>query len=178
MSLLCNALLKESYKKHDVNSPADALGFVREKLVSLFRAKQESYISDGMDVAFCALNREAGHLYFAGANNNCLRIRKGEVSEFKGDRQSVGFSDRKMPFNAQVIEVEKGDQIYIYSDGYIDQFGGPNNRKFMKKKLHELLSRISEKNMDEQEQILKWEFEAWKGENEQTDDVTLMGVRL
>ena len=177
LSLLCNALLKETFGHPEINNPAEGLEYVRIKLGELFRYSADREVHDGMDAVFCVLNRETNQMYFSGANLNCYIIRNKEVITIKGDRQHVGHSERSVPFTNQIIELVPGDAIYMFTDGYVDQFGGPDGRKFMKGRLLKLLIEIHENEMSEQYETISTTFQEWKGDLEQTDDVTLLGFR-
>ena len=178
LSLLCSGLLTESLTHPEINSPAQAMDFVREKLIRLFRSNPSKYILDGMDAAFCVLNREDKELYFSGANLSCYIVRGGEVIEYKGDKQHVGYSALMAPFVLFTIDVEDGDLIYLTTDGYVDQFGGEKNKKFLRRRLTEMLVEIQNLPMAEQRNRIEQRFEEWKGHSEQTDDIAMIGVRI
>lgn len=177
LSLLCSGLLTETLSSSNVNTPAEALTFVREKLIRLFRSNPSKYILDGMDAAFCVLNKKTNELYFSGANLSCFIIRGNEVLEYRGDKQHIGYSEKMMPFVHFAIELEEGDQIYLTTDGYIDQFGGEKNKKFLRKRFTQLLLEIKELPMDEQQIRVRDRFNEWKGNTEQTDDIAMIGVK-
>ncbi|MFK8045401.1 MAG: PAS domain S-box protein [Crocinitomicaceae bacterium] len=178
LSILCSSLLKDSFGNKHVNSPADALNLVREKLIKFFRSSQSRTVREGMDIAFCALNERDNILHYSGAKNSCILVRKDELFEYKGDSQHVGYSSVKMPFTEHKIEVKDGDIIYLYSDGYMDQFGGPKNKKFMKRKFRELLYSLRHLTLKEQESELSTILSDWQGDKEQTDDITVLGAKI
>lgn len=178
LNMLCNSIIKESFTQHHVNSPAQALDYVSGKLVKFFKSDENKNIKDGMDISFCVLNKSIGKLYFSGANNACNIIRNGEWLSFKGDKQHVGYNINHKPFTLHEIDVFPNDKIYLFTDGYIDQFGGHLNKKFSRKKLKEILLKIHNLSMQEQFRIVKSEFENWRGVNEQTDDVTVLGIKI
>lgn len=178
LSFLCNSLLREAFADHEVNSTSEVLNFVREKLIQLFRSNKEKHIHDGMDIALCAMSYDKTTLYFSGANLPVMIIRDGDVFEIKGNRQHVGYSRKETKFSTQIIDIQEGDLIYLFSDGYQDQFGGPNGKKFMKRRLRELLISIHSLPMEDQYDILKLEFHRWKGDLHQVDDVAIMGIRV
>ncbi|HIN38703.1 MAG TPA: serine/threonine protein phosphatase, partial [Flavobacteriales bacterium] len=104
---------------------------------------------------------------------------KGEIQELKPDRQPVGFhTGAQKPFTHHELKLEKGDTVYIFSDGYPDQFGGKKDKKFMMKNFKKLLLSIQDKNMNEQKTILEETMAEWKGDTEQVDDILVMGVRF
>lgn len=178
LSLLCSGLVTESLTSPRINSPAEALDFVREKLIRLFRSNPTKYILDGMDAAFCVLNYEANELYFAGANLSCYIVRKGEVMEYKGDKQHIGYSSEMAPFVHFAISIEPGDHVYLTTDGYVDQFGGSNNKKFLRKRFTELLVELANLPIEDQHAKIEATFMNWKGTTDQTDDVAMIGVRI
>ena len=105
-------------------------------------------------------------------------IRNGEILETKGDKQPIGKYEYEAPFVTHSMELQKGDSVYIFSDGYVDQFGGEYGKKFKAKALRELLLSVQNKTMEEQHSIIDEAFEDWRGDNEQIDDVCMIGVRI
>lgn len=178
LSLLCNSLTKESFTQTDLSKPSEALDFVREKIIKFFRSSNTKRMQDGMDVALCVLNENRDKLYFSGANSTIVMIRNNELFEYRGDKQHIGYNVLPKPFTTHEIDVEKGDCIYLFTDGYQDQFGQVSDKKFSKKKLKNLLLTVHSEPMRLQKSKLQYEFFEWMGKNEQTDDVTLLGVRI
>jgi len=134
---------------------------------------------DGMDVAAYVVNEKQMKLSYAGANNPLILIRGSEMQVLKADRMPVGIYTRIDPFRCTTIDIQHGDCLYTFSDGFQDQFGYNSNRKFMGKRLRELLLEIHELPMAEQKEILNLTYEEWRGPAEnQTDDVVIMGVRI
>ena len=139
-----------------------------------------------MDAILCAWDKKTNTLEFACANNPLYLIRNNELIEHKSDKMPVGYSDDLKDFSLKKIALQKNDLIYISSDGYVDQFGGPNNKKFMKKKLKELLLSINQKPMSEQKEILNKTINDWmayinpenKKPYEQIDDLCMIGLRI
>ena len=120
-----------------------------------------------------------GMLEFSGANNPLIIIQNGEFNVVKGDRTPIGgITDIDYDFTNHKIGLQKGDTIYIFSDGYQDQFGGPKGKKFMIKRFKELLSSIQEKSMIDQKEIIGVTIKDWKGNGEQVDDILVIGVRV
>ena len=178
LSLMCNVLIRESFTRDELNSPGEALDFVRERLSKFFEVDNIVRIRDGMDVAFCVLNKNRDELYFSGAFNSCVILRGEELLEFKGDKQHIGFTDDPKPFKNHSIGVQKGDMIFLYTDGFMDQFGGPNTRKYTKKRLQKTIMNLKELPMEVIGAALDDEFLNWKMGEEQTDDVTILGIRV
>jgi serine phosphatase RsbU (regulator of sigma subunit) len=156
------------------------LNLLREKIkTSLHQTGKQGEATDGMDVAFCILHKDRKKLEFSGAYNSLLIVQDGELREFRADRMPIGiYYGEKETFTNYEIKVQKGDTIYIFSDGFADQFGGPKGSKYMKYNLKRLLSEIYQRPMSEQKSILENEFEKWKGSSDQIDDVTILGVRI
>ena len=134
---------------------------------------------DGMDVAAYVINEKLMKLSYAGANNPLVLIRDNEVQVLKADRMPVGIYTHLEPFQCTTIDIQRGDCIYTFSDGFQDQFGIETNKKFMGRRLRELLLEIHQQPMAEQKKILNIVYEEWRGPaSNQTDDVVLMGVRI
>ena len=138
---------------------------------------------DGMDMTICVIDRKQLTLQYAAANHTFYLIRKNEktytLEEYKGDKQPVGiFGSDLKPFKQYTIDLKTDDQIYTFTDGLADQFGGEKGKKFKYKQLKELLLSIQHLELNEQERIIKSRFYAWKGDLEQVDDVCLIGIKI
>lgn len=178
LSILCNNLVKQSLTEHSVHSPGQALNWIKKQLDHLFHSNNEQTINDGMDVGFGVYNPNTQEITFAGANLSCLIVRNNELIQIKGDRQHVGYSEDDFIFSDETVKVYPGDNIYLSTDGIMDQFGGDANKKFMRKQFITLLKEISALDMPEQKQIIYDSFMQWKGANEQTDDICIFGIKL
>ncbi|MBI2967672.1 MAG: tetratricopeptide repeat protein [Bacteroidetes bacterium] len=180
MSMIGNDLLNDIINDKHVTTSAMVLEELDAKLMNVLNPQGKlSDVKDGMDIAFCAFNTATGELQFAGANRPLLIFKNGNLLECKPNKQPIGESGRKKEkFINQNISTEKGDQIFIFSDGFADQIGGANNKKLMTKGFKELLTNVSTLPMEEQEKTLDNYFESWKGGGEQMDDVTVMGIRV
>jgi len=131
-----------------------------------------------MDVAMAALDENTGELEFAGAFNPLFIYRKGELLETKADKFAIGsFLHGTKTYTNHKIQLEDGDMIYLFSDGYADQFGGPKDKKFTKRRFKNLLAEISELSCKEQEGRIHETFVEWRQMNDQVDDILVMGVR-
>jgi serine phosphatase RsbU (regulator of sigma subunit) len=119
-------------------------------------------------------------LEWSGANNPLWLLRKDatEIEEIKADKQPIGQFDNRVPFTTHEFELHSGDTFYLFTDGYADQFGGPKGKKFKYKTFQDLLVAMRDEPMEKQQETLNKEFEAWKGELEQVDDVCIIGVRV
>lgn len=178
LALLCNGILKQSLHEQNVNSPGNALAFAAEQLSGLFKHTEDGKFRDGMDAGFCVINPENNTLYFAGAGFDCWIIRNGQLSVIPGDRIHVGLYEEELKFNTTSFQLQKGDMLYLSSDGYSDQFGGKEGKKFMKKRFLETLCKIATQKTEHQKETLNEEFVQWMGDHEQTDDVCIIGVRI
>lgn len=141
---------------------------------------EDSTSKDGMDITICSFDKENFELEFAGAFNPLYLVRDGEMFEIKGNKFSVGiFLDKESKhFTNHKFKLQKGDVIYIFSDGYADQFGGPKGKKFMQNQFKNLLFDIHRKPMPEQKRILDSTIEHWRGNEDQVDDILVMGFRM
>lgn len=179
MSVVGTYLLNEAVNIKGIYHPADIFEEVRRKLkISLKQEGLDGEQRDGMDAALCAWDKN-NKLEFALAYNSLFHIRKGELMETKPDKQPVGFHNiEEKPYTHHELTLEKGDTIYLFSDGYVDQFGGKRNKKFMIKNFKKLLLSIQDKTMNEQKDILQTTMAEWKGSTEQVDDILVMGLRF
>lgn len=175
VSVVCNNALNRSVREYGLTDPGQILDKTREIVVQEFE-KSEEEVKDGMDIALCSI--EVDTLKYAGANNPLWIIRKGEVLQTKANKQPIGQFDNTVPYTTHTFELEKGDSIYIFSDGYIDQFGGEKGKKFKTKAFRELLLSIQDKSMEDQKEIIDDTFLRWKGNLEQIDDVCVIGVKI
>ena len=160
--------------------PSAMLDALNEGVTSTLREKSTSNgVKDGMDIALCALDYEKMKLHFAGAYNSLYLVREGEITIIRADRHPIGASGvENVRFSGHEIEIRKGDMIYLFSDGYADQFGGPQKKKFLLSRFRELLVSVSPETIQKQEEILNTNFDQWKGQEEQVDDILIIGVRV
>jgi serine phosphatase RsbU (regulator of sigma subunit)/ligand-binding sensor domain-containing protein len=180
MSIMGVTFLNEIAAKKEVNTAAEVLNQLRANVIrSLTQRGEEGAQKDGMDIALLAFEDNMKRVQFAGAYNPLYLIRDGEIIEYKANRFPVGLHQRDdQPFKNHIIDLQKGDMMYIFSDGYVDQFGGPKGKKLMSKKFKELLMEIHLKPTAEQKEILIEENLKWRGEIEQVDDVIVIGIRV
>ncbi|MBL4624267.1 MAG: SpoIIE family protein phosphatase [Flavobacteriales bacterium] len=179
LSVVCDNALNRACKEFRLTSPATILDKVKELVVETFETATYD-VQDGMDIALCVIDKEGGILEFAGANNPLWLIRKGvnEVEQIKGDKQPIGKYISSKKFTNRSIKVENGDSIFLFSDGYADQFGGLKGKKLKYKKVKELLLKNINEPMEMQKFLLKTYFDNWKREYEQVDDICVIGVKL
>jgi serine phosphatase RsbU (regulator of sigma subunit)/Tfp pilus assembly protein PilF len=175
VSVICNNALNRSVREHGLTDPGQILDKTREIVIEEFE-KSEEEVKDGMDIALCCI--EGSKLKYAGAHNPLWLIRNGEIIETKANKQPIGQFDNPEPYTTHSFDLEQGDSIYIFSDGYVDQFGGAKGKKFKSRAFRELLLSIQDKTMEQQKIIIDEVFEAWRGSLEQIDDVCVIGVRV
>lgn len=141
----------------------------------------QTRVLDGMDVSICIINKEKNKIQFAGANNPLYLIRNNELVQIKADKFSVGLSitGEIHQFSNNIVNVQKGDTLYMFSDGYADQLGGEDaNSKFFYKRFRDFLIKIHQKDMYQQAKDLELEFNIWRGNLDQIDDILIFGFRI
>lgn len=207
MSIVGNNYLTAGLTEQSVKNTADALNFLNKGVVQALRQDKdvEETVRDGMDIALCALDRKGRQLQFSGAKNPVYIVRKADhlddlgfeyeeggknplkseneniyLKEFKGDAHPIGayIGDDLKPFTLTTIDLKEGDMIYVFSDGFADQFGGESGKKYKYKTFKKFLIAISQLPVEEQKKKLIDEYDRWKGDFEQIDDVLVMGVRV
>jgi serine phosphatase RsbU (regulator of sigma subunit) len=160
-----------------LKTPNEILDSLQSQIRKELQRHGENDIRDGMDLAFIVLDRANNKLQFAGANSSISIVKGEESRDIKGERRAIG-DENTHPFESQEISFEEGSMIYLYSDGYRDQFGGSRNKKIGRKRFRELLKGISNRETLTQERTLEKSFFDWKGDTPQTDDVCVIGVRV
>jgi serine phosphatase RsbU (regulator of sigma subunit) len=206
VSVICVNGLNRSVREFGLRTPSEILDKTRELVIKEFE-KSEEEVKDGMDISLCALNTKTNELQWAGANNPLWIVTSAPLSdrstplsseqtdaersrsrsgsgadasfvEVKANKQPIGKYGLETPFTNHNIQLEKGDTIYIFSDGYPDQFGGERGKKYKSGNFKKTLVRISTETIEKQKQMLDQEFESWRGSLEQIDDVCVIGVRV
>jgi len=175
VSVVCNNALNRAVREFGLLKPSDILDKVTDLVIEQFEKSDED-VKDGMDIALCSINGDT--LEYSGANNPLWIVREGGVLETKAVKQPVVKFDKRQPFVNHEITLDKLDSVYIFSDGYIDQFGGPKGKKLKAKPFREFLLSIEGKPMESQKKLLSEKFETWKGDLEQIDDVCVIGVKV
>ncbi len=180
MSMLGSSLLNEIIIEKKIIEPGEILDMLRVKIILALKQKGDSGENkDGMDMVLCRFNKKKKELVFAAANNPLWMIRSGEMQEWKADKQPVGiFTGEQKMFSQQSISLQDGDSIYLFTDGFADQFGGPKGKKFKYKQMQDLLLENSTLSMKEQEVCLENDFQTWKGNLDQVDDVCVIGIKI
>ncbi|MES2837109.1 MAG: tetratricopeptide repeat protein [Bacteroidota bacterium] len=198
VSVVCSNALNRTVKEFGLTEPGKILDKVRELVIETFE-KSESEVKDGMDISLCVIDFKTKKLQWSGANNplwiirreigdnkqetdqpgsNVSNLNSNILLEYKADKQPIGKYAEQKPFTTNEINLKKEDTIYIFTDGYADQFGGEKGKKYTYKRLREKLLCNADKSAEVQNEILDKDFETWKGEGEQVDDVCLIGIRI
>lgn len=181
MSIIGHTLLNRTVNNPEIASPADALNFINREIKKTLNQKAyEAAIRDGMDIALSVIDFKNLNLSFAGANNPLFIVRNEELIELKATKQPITASSDSVafPFTNEIFELQKGDAVYLFTDGFADQFGGPKGKKFMYKRFREALISVQAHPMDEQKNLLFEILKAWKGDLEQVDDVLVIGIKV
>lgn len=180
MSLLGYNMLENVIKKQMDLKPAAILEDLNTEVIkSLYKKTDDGIIRHGLDISLISINVKTHQLQFAGAHNSLFIIRNQQLIELKADRKGIGFIDKtgRFRFTNHVFQLKKGDMIYLFTDGYPDQIGGPNRKKFYYRPFKNLLTSLSELNVEEQEQKLEMIHTQWMGKKmDQTDDILVMGI--
>ncbi len=173
-------LLRQIIRLDGVSDPALIMRILDYELVSLFNDNlTEGTRKDGMDIVFCKFNLRKKTGSFCGAGRPLILVRDGELVEFKKGADAIGYSsDGEKNFETIHFSLVEGDQFYLFTDGYTDQFGGDNVKKFNRKRFRNLLQSLDGFAFDKQKKELELSFNNWKGNQEQIDDVCLIGVRI
>lgn len=177
VSVVCNSALSRAIWEYNLKEPAKILDKVRYLVMAEF-GKSEETVHDGMDIALCCV--QGNKLKFSGAFNPAWIIRKadGRLEEVEADRQPVGPYTHMNAFTNKEVELHEGDAIYIFSDGYADQFGGERTKKYSVLRFKKLILEIHDLPMEAQMQRLRDEHDHWRGGESQIDDICVMGVRV
>jgi serine phosphatase RsbU (regulator of sigma subunit)/tetratricopeptide (TPR) repeat protein len=180
VSVVCSNALNRTVLEFGHTDPGKILDKTREIVLETF-TKSNKDVKDGMDISLVSIQKQASGksiVKWAGANNPLWYIERGILNEVKADKQPVGKTDEPKPFTTHTLELEPGSSVYIFTDGFADQFGGPKGKKFKYKPFGELLLSISGELPDVQSEKINREFENWKKELEQVDDVCVIGIRI
>ena len=197
MSMLGISLLNEQVSSRRFDSAGEILGRLRKKLKETLKQEgRDMEQKDGMDLALAIIDNDSFEIQFAGAFNPLYIIRKKTedlkqlpqdhptfesdkffLIEIKGDRQPIAIHSQEKDFTTNIFQLQPEDTLYIFSDGYIDQFGGPENKKFMVKKFRKLLLEIQGNDLKKQKEILERTLIDWQGNNQQIDDIIVFGIR-
>lgn len=180
VSMIGNDLLNQIIIEKGLENPGDILTQLNNGVKSVFtREGAEQQAQDGMDMVLCTFDQDFKYLEFAGAKNPLFIIQNGELIKIKGDSYPIGGeTELNYQFNNHKIGLQSGSTVYLLSDGYQDQFGGPKGKKFMIKQLKELLLSIQDKDMQAQKESIHKAITDWKGDETQVDDICIIGIRV
>ncbi|HXP51236.1 MAG TPA: SpoIIE family protein phosphatase, partial [Bacteroidia bacterium] len=181
VSVVCSNALNRTVKEFKITEPGKILDKVRELVLETFE-KSESIVQDGMDISLAAISHkplaDSYEVQWSGAFNSLWYVQNGEMKEVPADKQPIGKTDTPLPFSTHNLNLQKGDTLYLFTDGYADQFGGPKGKKFKYKAMQQLIMDNSQLTMQEQQKLLDQSLESWKGNLEQVDDILIMGIRV
>jgi PAS domain S-box-containing protein len=179
MSMVANSIFKEVFINKKLTDPSSILSGLDVELDRAINTSKDATFNDGMDVALIRIDKLSNELVFSGAFRNIHIAQNNELIELKGSRYPIGFySGVTKYFENKTVPLQKGDTVYLYTDGFIDQFGGERNKKLNKSNFKELLKTIADMSLEEQEAFLDYSFNNWKQNNEQTDDVLVIGIKI
>lgn len=192
VSIICSNALNRALEEFELRQPGEILDKVTDLLIEAF-VKTNEEVKDGMDISLCVWDKSIQSYSYAGANNPLYIIRRkqGEevaenwiqndaayLIEIKGDKQAVGWQNKRQPFTTHHLDLQKGDLVYSFTDGFPDQFGGERGKKYKYKKFKQFLVAISNETLSSQKAKLLTEFTTWKGDLEQVDDVCILGFKV
>jgi len=179
INMAANSFLQQIIKQRGVYNPAHIVKLLNQEISSLLnnnRSVGQTY--DGIDLGLCRFDLKSKKGHFCGAGRPLYLIRNNNLIEFDKGKSAVGYTSQKKTYDSVYFDLKKNDVFYLFSDGYTDQFGGQNVKKFNRKRFKTLLKNVSELPLDKQEKELHFAFENWKGKQEQIDDVCVLGVRI
>lgn len=175
MSLLNMAFLNEAVNMRNIQEPHKIMGFVRERLITNLSKDGRQ---DGMDGIILCKNLKTGEFTYAAAHNAPVIISGDQIIEGEADKMPIGKGIRDEEFKLHTVNAKPGDILVVYTDGYADQFGGPKGKKMMYKPLKEKLKQFSKLPLSDQKQNLDSFFEEWRGDQEQVDDICMIGIKV
>ena len=181
MSIIGFELFRKITNIEGLSRPSDILNRLNEDFHVIFKDVDNVVLRDGMDVAFCSIDKKNMILEFAGAFNPLYLIRDNKITEIKGDRFAIGLDEtnfKDQTFKNHLIPIQQGDIIYIFSDGFADQFGGPDGKKYKYRRFRHLLLNLHRLPMDKQHEILENNVMEWRGMQEQVDDILVIGIKI
>jgi tetratricopeptide (TPR) repeat protein/serine phosphatase RsbU (regulator of sigma subunit) len=177
VSMVCSNALNRTVKEFGITEPGKILDKVRELVTETFERSEEE-VKDGMDISLCSLNKRTKELKWSGANNPLWIVRNKTMLDLKPTKQSIGKVDLPLPYSTETIQLHANDTVYLFTDGYADQFGGDKGKKFKYSQLQELFLSIAGEQLDVQTASLEKRLNDWKGKLEQVDDILIIGVKF
>lgn len=181
LSVIGFTFIQQAVRERGMTTPSDILTFLDDGVNRILRQTgDESGVKDGMDLALCSLNTKTRVLEYAGAYNPLYYFNKGELKEVKANRNPIGVNEDGIPdeYTNHRVQLDKGDTLYLMSDGFADQFGGKHGSKFKYRRLRKLIHSIQDLSMGGQKEKFEDAFYRWKGDYDQVDDILIIGVRV
>jgi serine phosphatase RsbU (regulator of sigma subunit) len=180
VNMAANSFLQQIIKQKGIYNPSKIIELLDKEISSLLNNNRSvGQTNDGIDMGLCRFDIDTRKGHYCGAGRPLYLIRKGELTEFDKGKNAIGYiTGSKKEFNSIYFDLRKDDTFYLFSDGYTDQFGGENIKKFNRKRFRTLLASIQGMPLNKQEDELRLSFENWKGRHEQIDDVCVLGVRI
>jgi serine phosphatase RsbU (regulator of sigma subunit) len=177
VSVVCSNALYRSINEFALEEPGEILDKTRELVIQTFSKSTEN-INDGMDISLCAIDQATQEISWSGANLGLYYTQNNALEALRPHKQPIGQTAIPTHFPTHKLSLQKGSMVYLHSDGYIDQFGGKDGKKFMRRQLEQMIGAIKDKTISEQLERINAEFDSWKGNHEQVDDVTVIGIRM
>lgn len=177
VSVVCSNALNRSVKEFNILETGKILDKTRDLVLETF-AKGGNEVKDGMDISLLCIDAKNKQVFWSGANNSLLYISNGSLTEIKADKQPIGKTEFPKPFTTHRIAYQENTHFYLYTDGFADQFGGPKGKKYKQKQFAELLLNVYDNPTQEQMQTINNNFENWKSNLEQVDDVCVIGIKI
>ena len=179
VSFICNSALNRSLNEFKCDTPAEILNKTREIVIEEF-CKNDETIQDGMDISLCRISIDFKSIQYAGAHNPLWIIRNGDqnIEEIKADKQPVGYHSYQKPYTNHTLNIGAGDRVYLFSDGFSDQFGGDKGKKFKSANFKRLLLSMQDESLIKQKDLVLESFDTWKSHFEQVDDVCIVGFEV
>ena len=185
MTMTAAYMLDRIVKDKHIVMPAEIIKELHNEIVHFFRKMEDAEdnvtkIRDGLDISICTYSKRLNKIFFSGAKRPLVHISQEGMAIYKGNNISIGEidNDREVKFDTEIIDINKGDKIYLYTDGIVDQFGGPDNRKFSTKRFVSMLEEINSDSFKSEKRIILEEFIKWRGNNEQIDDIFVLGIEI
>ncbi len=180
LSLIGYFLLNDIVRSRKITEPGKILDLLDEGVTTTLRQDEDATTKDGMDIALCKINLNSREVEYAGAHRPLYIIKGGAMDEIKGNKFPIGggIFKNQTNFTNHKLKLNKGDSVYFSSDGFPDQFGGPEVRKFGPKRVREIIERVNQMQMKDAMSVFDQEWEAWRGDHKQTDDVLLIGIKF
>ncbi len=179
MSLVGHNILEDIINNSSLNQPAEIMNALRDGVIKALNAENNQDTKDGMDMTLCCIDYATLELQYAAAFNPLYLVRNNELKQYDANKFPIGkFLGEKQNFTNHTIQLQKGDQLFLFSDGYADQFGGPRGKKFMVGNFRRLLLNISQLSSKEQRQKLESTLSDWQGIQDQVDDVLVIGLKI